>query len=312
MATADARHVMRQGRVIASLGGVAMRALFSPARRGRPMPALPGPELTARVAPPARALVRDYVRHVGGDPGAYRDRVPPHLFPQWGLPLAARALLGLPYPLLRIMNAGCRLAIHAPLPAGEPLTVRARLEAIDDDGRRAVLRQRLVTGTAACAEALVAELYGVVPSAAREGAENGQQATGHGQRATGNGQRREAPMVPGDARELERWALGRHAGLAFAALTGDFNPVHWVGPYARALGLPGTILHGFATLARAVEGLQRACFGGAVDRLRIIDGRFVRPLALPANVGLYLSGAGLCVGEAAGARACLVAKFEER
>ena len=84
-------------------------------------------------------LVSDYVRHVGGDPSWYRGRVPPSLFPQWGFPLQAQTLLGVPYPLARVMNAGCRIEQKAPLPAGQPLHVRARLESVDDDGRRAIL-----------------------------------------------------------------------------------------------------------------------------------------------------------------------------
>ena len=77
-------------------------------RRAAALP-LPGPELSEQVPPPAASLVRDYLLHVGGDPGAYRDVLPPHLFPQWGFPLAARTLRGLPYPLLRGVNAGCRI-----------------------------------------------------------------------------------------------------------------------------------------------------------------------------------------------------------
>ena len=43
-------------------------------------------------------LIRDYIRHVGGDPAWYRGRVPPHFFPQWGFPLGARALEGARLP----------------------------------------------------------------------------------------------------------------------------------------------------------------------------------------------------------------------
>ena len=45
------------------------------------------------------------------------------------------------------MNAGCRIENRAPLPAGEPLEVRVRIESIDDDGRRAIIVQQMVTGT---------------------------------------------------------------------------------------------------------------------------------------------------------------------
>ncbi len=112
--------------------------------------------------------MRDYLRFVGGDPGAYKGRVPAHLFPHWGIPLAAQTLRGLDYPLMRVMNGGCRLQMKAPLPQGQPLRVRARLESVDDDGRRAVLHQRVITGTASVPEAVVADIFAIVPLAATQ------------------------------------------------------------------------------------------------------------------------------------------------
>ena len=81
--------------------------------------------------------------------------------------------------------------------------------------------------------------------------------------------------MPADAKEIAFYRLKADAGLDFAKLTGDFNPVHWVPAYARALGFPNTILHGFGTLARAVEGLNRGVFAGGVDALRRVGGRRV-------------------------------------
>ena len=73
--------------MVAALGRLAMGAIRRPASAA--LPALPTPWIEACVAPPPAALVRDYVRHVGGDPAWYRGTIPAHLFPQWGLPLAA-------------------------------------------------------------------------------------------------------------------------------------------------------------------------------------------------------------------------------
>jgi acyl dehydratase len=243
------------------------------------------------VAPLPADLVRDYVRHVGGDPAAYRGVLPPHLWPQWGFPLAARTLTGIPYPIARVLNGGCRMEVNAPLPAGEALQVSARLEDIDDDGRRAVLHQRVVTGTKAHPEALVGHLYAVVPL------------------AKGNGAPSAKPRVPDDAAELGYWRIPADAGLQFAKLTGDFNPVHWIRPYARAFGFPSTILHGFSTAARAIEGMNRAMFAGDVRRIRVFDCKFTRPLVLPARVGLYVAGDGVFVGDAPGGPAYLVGTY---
>ncbi len=294
------KHVLHQGPVLATLAHAAWTALRQ--RMGEAPPAaaprLPSDEIIATIPPRPRDLIRDYVRHVGGDPSAYRETVPAHMFPQWGFPLAARTLEGIPYPLARVLNGGCRLQMTAPLPQGEPLIVRARLEDIDDNGRRAVLRQRIVTGTDAVPDAVVADVFAIVPL----GAPRDQKANGNGR--AGQPQR-EVVRVPPIAEELARWRLSPGAGLDFAKLTGDFNPVHWVRPYAKAFGFRSTILHGFSTLARAIEGLHRTIFAGSVSALAVIDVKFAKPLTLPAKVGLYMADDAIFVGDAPGGPAYL-------
>lgn len=275
------KHVLEQGPALRGMGEAALGALrqrlgLSGAKSGAP--SIPGPEVRATFAPRSPELIRDYVRHVGGDPSAYRKRVPPHLFPQWGFALTGKTLEGLGYPMLKAMNGGCKLVMNLPLPADEPLEVSARLESVDDDGRRAILEQRIVTSTRSAPEALVAHLYIFVPLSSGKDAKSGA--------------KKERPRVPSDAKELAFWKLSTRAGLDFAKLTGDFNPVHWVPAYARAFGFRNTILHGFGTMARAIEGLNRGLFAGDVDALREVSVRFTRPLVLPARVGLYVRGDG--------------------
>jgi acyl dehydratase len=123
--------------------------------------------------------------------------------------------------------------------------------------------------------------------------------------------------VPEDARELGFWRLRADAGLDFAKLTGDFNPVHWVPAYARAFGFRNCILHGFATMARAMEGLHRGLLSGDTGRIRTLDVQFTSPLVLPARVGLYVAhgddGARrVWVGDGRGGRAQLAGTFELR
>jgi hypothetical protein len=239
---------------------------------------------------------------VGGDPAWYRGTLPAHFFPQWGFPLAARALLGLHYPLARVINGGCRLENRAALPANEPLDVRARIESIDDDGKRAIVTQRVVTGTKTRPEAVVADLRAFIPLAKKKDGENGQKPP------------KARPSVPADAHEIAFLKIGEGAGLDFAKLTGDFNPIHWVKPYARASGFRTVILHGFSTFARAIEALNRARFAGDPSRLKSIDVRLSRPLVLPARVGVYVDrggGAGeIWVGDAPGGGAYLEGHFE--
>jgi acyl dehydratase len=282
--------------MLRALGAVAISTLRPPgAGESRPQPRCPTRWIEREVTAPPAALVRDFVKDAGGDPSSYREELPFHLFPQWGLALASQAVSEAAYPMARVMNAGCAVEVHHPLPAGEPLLVKARLESIDDDGSRAILTQRLVTGTRSVPEAITASIRAFVPLAAR----------GDGPKKAGG----PAPLVPANAREIAFMRVRPSAGLDFAILTGDFNPVHWARPYARAAGFRAPILHGFATFSRTVEALHRRLFSGDVHALSKIDVRFTRPLALPASVGVYVLDDRVFVGDAPGGVAYLTGTF---
>lgn len=298
--TVSTRHVFEQGPALRGMGQAALGALKQRLGIGGAIrePTVPGPEVRATFPPRSAELIRDYAKHVGGNPSTYKKRVPPHLFPQWAFALTGQTLEGLRYPMLKAMNGGCRLLMNAPLPANEPLEVTARLESIDDDGRRAILEQRIVTSTRSAPEALIAHLYIFIPLA-------GGKDTPKEPR-----KKRERPRVPADAKEIAYWKLGASAGLDFAKLTGDFNPVHWVPAYARAFGFRNTILHGFGTMARAIEGLNHGLFSGDVDALREVHVRFTRPLVLPARVGLYVRGSDFYVGDAPSGPAYLTGQYQ--
>ena len=294
------KHILAQGPVIKTLAAVGVAAIrqrmgHGPGNAG--LPETPGPEIATPIAPRPPDLLKAYIRHVGGDPSAYRGQIPAHFFPQWGFPLASRTLQDVPYPLFKVLNGGCRLEINGTLPSKEPLHARARLEGIDDNGSRAVIHQRVATGTGSNPDAVVGHLYAIVPLG--------------GGKSKG-GKKKERPRVPADAEELQRWKLRPDAGLDFARLTGDFNPVHWVAPYARAFGFRNTILHGFSTMARAMEGLQRTLFAGSTRALSVLDVKFTKPLVLPAKVGLYVKGHSVWVGDAPGGPAYLEGQFETK
>jgi acyl dehydratase len=294
----SSRYVLQQGPMLATLGKTAALAFaqrIAPKRTHTP-PITPSPAVMRSFAAPPPELLDAYVRHLGGDPKAYRDSVPPHFFPHWAIPVAAETLTGLPYPILRVINAGCRMQVNAPLPRGERLEVRAQLTNIDDDGKRALLTQRVVTGTSSQPEALVTEIHAHVPLK-KERSEPG-------------APRREKPRVPEAVREISFSRIPADAGLSFAKLTGDFNPIHWIRPYAKAAGFRSVILHGFATFARTVEALNRGVFGGDVHRLHVFEARFTRPLVLPHEVGVYVERDQVFVGDAPNGPAYLMGHFE--
>ncbi len=289
--TAPVRHLLKQGPMLRALGRVALQALLPRSRHAaRPK------AVEQTLPPPSPRLVADFVRAIGGEPESWQGVVPPHLFPHWGLPLVVQALDGLPYPLHRILNAGCRLEMRRPLPLGEPLHARVELVTLDDDGRRVRLCGVVTTGTPSAPEALEATVEAYLPLAPRP-----KQA------------HREKAVVPGAARHVAQFELGPRAGLDFALLTGDFNPLHWVGPYARALGFRGPLAHGYSLLARTVESLVARELTGDPAKLLAVEVRFAAPVALPASLGLFVAGDGeLWVGEQPAATACVTGRWERR
>lgn len=264
---------VHQGPVVRSLLGVGWRAATT--KPPAALPALPPPAVTETVQARPSQLVGAYLRWLGSSARRYRGQVPPHLFPQWGFPLMTEAMGDLPYPMTKVLNQGCRVTLHRPLPAGEPLALKARLEDVREEPRKARVHTRLTTGTASAPEAVVADVFAVVPLPAKDN---------EGRKRGGRPPR---PGIPLHAKELDRRRFKADAGRDFALLTGDINPIHWIRPAARAAGFKNTILHGFATLGWAWEGLVTHRLSGDPDRVGGVEVRFVRPLVLPASVGLY-------------------------
>jgi hypothetical protein len=298
MSSVSSRYILEQGATLSALGRVLVttleqQVLGKKAPTGKP--AVPGPMHTATYPARSPELVREYIAHVGGEPSAYRGTLPPHMFPQWGFALAGRALDGTPYPMSRVLNGGCNYEVRAPIPAGEPLIVEAHLESIDDDGRRVVMQQRVTTSTKSVKNALIADMFAIVP-------------LGGGK--SGGGAKKEQPRVPLDAKEVAYYQVHAKGGLDFAKLTGDFNPIHWIPAAARASGFPNVILHGFGTMARTIEGLNRGVFSGDVTRLKKWSCRFTRPFVMPGQAGVYVLGNDVFVGVAPGGPAYLVGSYE--
>lgn len=291
------RHVVHQGPVVRAIGSLAFQALQQRVRGVQAGSCDLDKTIEVTLPPRDPAMVADYIRWAGGDPGAWRGQVPPHFFAQWALGMTHELLCGLPYPLSKAVNAGCRIESHRPLPIGEPLRVRARLVEVDDDGRRAVLKQEFITGTDSSPEALVCRLDALVPLA-KEGEKKGKRAP--------------RPLVPAEAREIGTRRLTGDAGFRFACLTGDFNPLHWVPPYGKALGFGGAILHGFGTLAIALETMAKVLWAGDVSRLAEVEVRFTRPVRLPGRIGIFVHENGLFVGDAPGGPANLTGTFTLR
>ncbi len=252
--------IRHQGSMLRTFGRLALSAAGI-AGRGKPVPQ--GEWIHETVPPRPEALLDSYAEWSGAKPGRYANTVPPHLFPQWGFPLLFRTLEGLPYNVAGVINQGCRLQVHVPIPRGVPLVLKAALLSVEEDETKARLHQRIVTGFGDTAEALTGDVHAVFVKSREK-----RQKTASAPKETGEG-----------AGPAGVWEAGPNEGFTYALLTGDINPIHWIGPYAKASGFSGKILHGFATFAKTCETLENAGIS-----VRDFDVRFVKPVPLPSKI----------------------------
>ncbi len=66
--------------------------------------------------------------------------------------------------------------------------------------------------------------------------------------------------------------------VRYAGASGDANPIHVDDAAAKAVGLPGVILHGMCTMALCGRGVVDELAGGDPSRLRRLAVRFYRPV----------------------------------
>lgn len=246
------KHLPHQWPVVEAMA----KAIFKPAGETG------GPTTHEVTLPPlSEAMVADFCDWSGA-PHHEPKAVPGHLFPQWGFPYLAKNIETLPYPMQKVLNQGCEITQKGILPLGEPLKIHCELVGVREEETRVRIHQKITTGTVEQADLLVCELFGVVVTGSASA-------------------KKKRPMQEERAwQTVGGWTASAHEGLSFAMLTGDFNPIHWIGPYARHFGFDNTILHGFASLSRTYEVLRQNAEED-IPYLPRINVRFTRPLVLP-------------------------------
>ena len=103
-----------------------------------------------------------------------------------------------------------------------------------------------------------------------------------------------AASVPADFKAPDPtalWQLGVDTGRAYAAVSGDFNPIHLSVLSAKALGLRRSIAHGMYLASRALADV-----GAAKGEAFSWDVSFEAPVFLPARVALDISTTQDCEG----------------
>ena len=97
------------------------------------------------------------------------------------------------------------------------------------------------------------------------------------------GQRGEREVAPQTLHELVgEWSLSTSAGRRYAAVSGDWNPIHLWPLSARLFGMKGPIIHGMHTVAKACAKLEQV----QGQRLTAIAARFKVPIELGSEVEL--------------------------
>ena len=85
------------------------------------------------------------------------------------------------------------------------------------------------------------------------------------------------------SRELEprTYRVTRADLVAYAAASGDHNPIHQDEAVALSVGLPGVIAHGMYTLALAARYVDESV--GSSGQIAELSAKFTRPVVVPAG-----------------------------
>lgn len=75
------------------------------------------------------------------------------------------------------------------------------------------------------------------------------------------------------------WKLGADLGRRFAAVSGDYNPIHLYPLTAKAFGFPSQIAHGIWTKARCVAAME-----SRLPDAVTVEVEFKKPVVLPTKV----------------------------
>lgn len=198
-------------------------------------------------------------RHLPGP-----DQVAPVVFPVvHGLPLlgviTSDPELGVENPLM-IVHGEEEIIHHRPIRPGETLVLTPALVSVEDKGKGATFVGR-VTATTPGGEAV-----------------NEQSATIFVRGGGSGTERPSSPKPESPPRGDPVAVIVRHIAVgmpaAYAAASGDHNPIHLDDAVARMVGLPGVINHGLGTLSLVTGGLVEHLVAGDPTRVRRLSCRF--------------------------------------
>jgi len=237
----------------------------------------PRPKLVGEVPRVKSSEIARYLRVTGADPYMYRDSsgrtlVPATYFATWGVEQLAKSLLAarLPLSLVRLIHAASKVTIARLPHTGERCRFSATVETVEQTKRGVRVEQRLelvdAGGAPLSSNSIAMEIPDAWPPK-------------HGLTA--------APELAScEVDQVGKIILRSDEGMRYAVLSGDFEPSHWIGSFAKIRGLRGPIAHGYDLMARIAHTLVGTKAQGDPRRLRAIEATFHRPVVLPASLRL--------------------------
>lgn len=251
---------------VAAMGWAAIRNA-NPITRPRKQPPVPVVKMQDLPAFDAK-LVDAYAAWSGAPADRYTQSVPAHFCCHWAMPLLAQLGSLAPYNVLSLLNQGVRLEVFKPMQRGQSHRLQGTLMDVVNEGHRVRIHTRIEARTVTGAEVMRIDSYSTVPQKGSK----------------------PPKRTPESSDELAyecvgHWQVEVPDALAFAFLTGDFNPIHTVPAVGRRTRFKSLILHGFGQLARTYETLQNAGY-----TIQTLDVRWIKPLTMPNyNLSVMLS-----------------------
>jgi acyl dehydratase len=231
---------------------------------------LPGTEYVLEDVVADPTALANYARVCGFRLAADLPPTYPHIL---GFPLAMQLMTdpGFPFALPGLVHASNLIVRHRSIPVDAPLTIRVHADSLEPTERG---RQFAVRTEAYHSDLLVwEEASWYLRLERRHDAGTDEPARAQpGDRAT------EDADPPGDQTAL--WRIPTDAGKRYAAVSGDYNPIHRYTLGARMAGFRRPIAHGMWTLARCLSSME----GRLPDAFRA-EFRFRRPITLGSTVG---------------------------
>jgi Acyl dehydratase len=240
------------------------RALLRGGRAPADMPQLPA----MRVGLPVRAVDADHLQRYRALCGFTDDGCLPLTYPQViAAPLHLWVLSRptFPLPMLGLVHVGNRIETARPLAQDQPLWLEVTLGALREARRGWEFDLQTRAGASAAPATWQAVTTLLVPRRAAA--------------------RQATAAAPAPEPELAQYlALSAPAdiGRRYAAVSGDWNPIHLSAATARPFGFSHAIAHGMWTAARVLALLSDR-LDGPPQRQEL---RFRRPLTLPQQAAL--------------------------